>query len=183
MRERGTTLLEVVIVLAIAVLLAAAGLALAKGSRPFAMRSAVSQFDGTLAYARALAADSGNGATLVFRPGSAGSGFMLIVYAGRPTSLSAMHQAPLAPVLATGDVSEAKLGRVPFTIFLDSAGHAGAMNGAVSPGTAIASDPGCPSGESAVVLTFSDARSSGVRTIACNTAVSGVPVSIPPVAP
>jgi hypothetical protein len=79
----------------------------------------------------------------------------------------------MAPMTSSGDVREAKLGSVPFTIFLDSAGHAAGMSGAVSPGTALAGDPGCPAGEVSLTLTFDDPRTSTTRSIPCGSPVAG----------
>lgn len=148
------------------------------------MRSAAAQFDAALAYARALAATSGNGATLVFdrrtaADGTALPGFKLTVYSGRPTSAGALRSSSLPPVESGSDVSEARLGGVPFSIFLNGAGHASGMRGAASAAAAIATDPGCPSRESAIALTFSDARAADARTLACNTAAGGTPVAVP----
>jgi prepilin-type N-terminal cleavage/methylation domain-containing protein len=183
MRQRGMTLLEVLIAVAIVVLCAAAGIGLAQGARAFGMRSSTGQFDAVLAYAQSLAAASGNGATIGFdknvAPGGAAlPGFVLTVYAGRPTAAGAMHQSSLAPLQSPGTVTEAKLGGVPFTIFLNSAAHASATVGTVTTASVLAADPGCPPGESAVVLKFADARSSDARTIPCNAAVAGSPVPL-----
>lgn len=177
-RQRGTGLIELVIAAAIAVLIAAAFWALPQGARSFGAASAASQFDSAIAYAQALAATSGNGATIVFdrrlpEAGSPLGGFTLTVYSGRPTAAGALKRAPMAPMTSTGDVQEAKLGSVPFTIFFDSAGHAGGMSGAVSPGTALARDPGCPAGETSLTLTFADPRTSSTRSVACGTPVAG----------
>ena len=188
MRDRGYTLVEVVIVVAILALIAAASWSLYQGGRAFGTRSAAAQFDAALAYAQALAANSGNGATMVFAQlrstdGSAEPGFVLITYSGRPTSAGALVRAPLAPMTSIGDVREAKLGGVPFTIFLNGAGHASGMSGTVNTGTIIASDPGCPAGETSVVLAFSDSRETDTRTIACKTIVSGSPIALGTAAP
>lgn len=161
---------------------------MSQGARSFGARSAADRFDAALAYARALAANSGNGATLVFdqrrsADGSALPGFVLTIYSGRPTASGALSNAPAAPIESIADVREAKLGAVPFTIFLNSAGHASGTAGAVNVSTVIANDPGCPSGETSVVLTFSDPRSSATRAIACNSVSDGVPVAIGTVAP
>jgi type II secretory pathway pseudopilin PulG len=177
------SLIEVVVAVAIVVLVAAAGLALAQGSRGFATRSAAAQFDAALAYAQSLAANSGNGATLVFTAASGGGGFDLTIFSGRPSGAGTLQQAPTAPIHAEATVSEAKLGGVPFTIFLNSAGHASAMSGAVTTASVVASDPGCPSGESAVVLSFSDSHTTDTRSVPCNTAVAGSPVTVGTVAP
>jgi type II secretory pathway pseudopilin PulG len=184
MRQRGTTLLEVVLAAAIALTIAAAFFSLARGSRALGMRSALSQFDAALAYARALAAASGNGATLVFQrrtsaDGTALPGFKLIVYSGRPAYAGALRSSSLPPIESGADVAETRLGSVPFTIFLNGAGHASAMSGAVSTGAEPASDPGCPAGESSVVLTFSDAHGSQLRSLPCDAAVGGTPVTFP----
>jgi prepilin-type N-terminal cleavage/methylation domain-containing protein len=183
MRQRGMTLLEVVIVCAIVVLFAAAALGLANGARAFGMRSATNQFDAALAYAQSLAATSGNGATIAFDKniaagGSVLPGFELIVYSGRPSAAGALANSSLAPMRSAATISEAKLGGVPFTIFLNSAAHASGMSGTVTTATVLASDPGCPPGESSVVLTFSDARSSDTRTIPCNLPVAGTPAPL-----
>ena len=148
------------------------------------MRSATSQFDAALAYARALAATSGNGATLVFerRTGADGTvlrGFKMVVYSGRPAWAGAMQTSLLPPVESGAQVTEARLGGVPFAVFLDGAGHASAMAGEVEQSGVLASDPGCPSGESRLVLTFADPRGSDIRTLACNVPDGGVTMSVP----
>jgi hypothetical protein len=187
-KQRGVTVVEVVLVTALLALLAAAGVWLSGAAQAYGMRSATTQFDSILAYAQALAAAGGNGATLVFdrRSGaqqSALPGFVLTVYAGRPTTAGAMQQAAVPPLISTAEVQEARLGAVPFTVFLNSAGHASAMTGAVTPEAVVASDPGCPPGESSVVLTFADPRAADARSIPCDRAISGAPISISTVAP
>lgn len=176
------TLLEVLLACAVLSVIAIAGMALAQGSRAGSRRSAVAQFDAELAYAESLAANSGNGATLVFTPGTTGDGFVLTVYSGRPTSAGAMQQASLA-LIHGGAITEAKLSGIPFSVFLDGAGHASARSGSVSPGTIVASDPGCPLGEPAIALRFSDSRGSDTRTIPCNAAIAGAPAAIGTVSP
>ena len=74
MHQRGTSLLEVVLVVAILVSITIAFWSQSQGARAFGMQSAASQFDGALAYAHALASNSGNGATLVFDRRSSGDG-------------------------------------------------------------------------------------------------------------
>ncbi len=142
------------------------------------MRSAATQFDAAIAYAQSLAATSGNGATLVFdrRTGADGAvlpGFTMTVYAGRPTAAGAIRNAPMPPVPSSATISEAKVGSVPFTVFLDGAGHASVTAGAASVRTVLDRDPGCPAGEDAVTLTLQDPRSAAVRTLACNAPVAG----------
>jgi type II secretory pathway pseudopilin PulG len=163
--QRGMTLVELVVAVAIAIVAAVALVALNQGGRPYAAQSSVQQFDAALAYAQSLAATSGNGATMVFAP--SGDGFVLTLYSGRPTSTTALSEAHLAATHIVGSVVEAKLGGAPFSVFLNGAGHASAASGAVAPGSVIASDPGCPAGESSVTLTFSDPRQSVTRSLPC----------------
>jgi prepilin-type N-terminal cleavage/methylation domain-containing protein len=183
MGQRGVTLIELVISTAIAVTFAVAALWLTQGGRAFGMRSATAQFDAALAYAQALAASSGNGATLVFDRTPLRSGFVLTIYSGRPNAAGALRRAPIAPLLSQAGAREAELGGVPFTVFLNSAGHASGMSGAVTASTLLARDPGCPSGESSIVLTLSDPRASDTRSIACGTPVAGAPAIVGTVAP
>ncbi len=180
MGQRGSTLIELILAAAISILIAAVFFTLAQGSRAFAMRSASAQFDAALSYAQALAATSGDGATLVFdkrraADGTVAPGFVLTVYSGRPAASGALHRAPMPPVQSTGDVTEAKLGGVPFAVFLNGAGHASASSGTVAASTVIASDPGCPAGESSVVLRFGGPAASDVRKIPCSLAAAGIP--------
>jgi type II secretory pathway pseudopilin PulG len=173
-QQRGATLLEVLLATAIAIMIGVAAFGFSAGARALGARSAVSQFDAALAYAHALAANSGNGATLVFNrristTGAPLRGFKLTIYSGRPTSAGALQPSSLAPLESQGDVSERLLGAVPFAIFLNGAGHASALGGTISRSTLIATDPGCPSGETSVVLIFADPRSSEVRRLPCKT--------------
>ena len=159
------TIVELVVAVAIMVLVTVAFVSFAQGARSYAGQSGVQQFDAALAYAQSVAANSGNGATLVFAP--SGDGFVLTVYSGRPTSANALSESSIVPVRGTSSVSEAQLGAPPFTVFLNGAGHASASHGAVGPGSVIANDPGCPAGETSVTLKFSDPRTNVTRSLSC----------------
>lgn len=166
--QRGSTLLELVLAVAIMVLATVAFVSFAQGAHSYAARSAVQQFDAALAYAQSVAANSGNGATMVFAP--SGDGFVLTIYSGRPTSANALRASSIAPIHAAGSVSEARLGAPPFSVFLNGAGHASAWHGAVAPGSIIVSDPGCPAGETRVTLELRDPRTTVTRTLSCRSA-------------
>ncbi len=71
--EAGFTLLELVVTVAIAVILLAAGGYMMLSMHPGALRGALDDFDANLASAKAIAATSGNGATLIFEPQTNGS--------------------------------------------------------------------------------------------------------------
>lgn len=166
--QRGMTLVEVVLAVAIATIAGVAFVALARGAHAYGAHSAVQQFDAALAYAQSLAANGGNGATMVFAPD--GDGFSLTVYSGRPTSAGALSASGMAPIGAAASVSEARLGAPPFSVFLNGAGHASATRGAVTPGSVIANDPGCPAGETSVTLQMRDPRTSVTRSLSCRSA-------------
>jgi prepilin-type N-terminal cleavage/methylation domain-containing protein len=183
MGQRGMTLVELVVVVAITVVVATALVSLTQGGRAFGKQSAVQQFDAAVAYAQSLAATSGNGATMVFAQNTSADGtvlpgFRLTIYSGRPTSATAVSASSLAPITTIGDASEAVLGSPPFSIFLNSAGHASAAKGTVAPGSVITTEPGCPTGEQNVTLTFSDPQGDVARSIPCNAAIAGAPVTI-----
>lgn len=161
------TLIEVTISAAIAILMAAAFFQMARGSRPLAASSAAAAFDAAIAFAKSIAATSGNGATLVFEPASPGPGYTVRIYSGRPDTGNALTPVSVPPISSQANVSEAVLGAPPFTVFLDGSGYASGQTGAVAPGSSQAADPGCPVGESALTLTFSDARSPLVRALPC----------------
>ncbi|MGZ3547825.1 MAG: pilus assembly FimT family protein, partial [Vulcanimicrobiaceae bacterium] len=197
MRERGFTLIELTVTAAILVVLLAATGAYTLGMRPFAMRSAASEFDALFAQARAVAAGSGNGATILFQPrvdaqGSSLPGFTMALYAGRPNGkqMSAVDAPRLS---AEADVSAANLGSPPFALFLSSAGHVtglgGYPRGAFDPRNPqlVASEPPCPSpAQNAVILTFAVGSHSDSRTLPCVLTVASAAVTIasmPPAPP
>ena len=102
-------MLETVVAAAIVVTVAAA-ISWGLGSRWFAERSAATQFDAAYSYAQALAAGSGNGATLAFekrlaRDGTVLPGFRLTVYSGRPSTAGALQPGAVAPLEGNGGVS------------------------------------------------------------------------------
>ena len=115
----------VAIAIAVAFTLAALG-GFASAQRARAHAAAI-QFDGLFVYAQALAASSGNGATVLFRPDA--SGCEVRVYAGRPTSPQSVTVSAVAPQMLPAQISEASLGQPPFALFLDSAGSASALAG------------------------------------------------------
>jgi prepilin-type N-terminal cleavage/methylation domain-containing protein len=170
-RQRGFSLVEVLVVSAIALTLVGFGAALTRASHPFAMRSASVQFDAAIAYARSLAATSGNGATIVFLPrtdaaGIALPGFTARVYVGRPDAVGPIRAAEIPPLQADGSITEASLGVPPFSVFIDSAGHASGMTGTVTTATYLAGDPGCP-GSGTMAFRLSGTRASATRTLPC----------------
>jgi len=178
-REAGFTLLEMLVAIGIAVILLAAGGYWMLSMRPAALRGALDDFDSNLAAAKALAASSGNGATLVFAPQTDGvSGFTLRVYSGRPNASNAVTTTNTMAAISATSVSEAHFGKPPFAIFLSSAGYpTGSANypsldAQENPTfNVIAQQPPCPSG--GIVLTFTSPQGvTATRTLPCNTVVA-----------
>ena len=189
--QRGYTLIEVVIAVAILAILVAAGASFAFGSKPFAMRSAVTQFKAQVQAAEALAAISGNGATIIVqtRPGAAGSavlpGFKSIVYAGRPSTGATLVSSNIAPLVSEAAISESAIGAAPFAIFISSSGHVSVQPAypAVAnfdsnhPG-ALASEPQtCPASDQ-YVLQFSASGTTDQIVLPCAIALTGTPEPI-----
>jgi prepilin-type N-terminal cleavage/methylation domain-containing protein len=185
--QRGFTLVEMVVAVGIvAVLTVAATLSLAL--RPGALRATIASFDASFATARAIAATSGNGATMVVLPRTDGHGnhlpgFTLRIYRGRPTAANAVTLADAPALVADADVREATLGTPPFAIFLSSAGNASGL--AAYPTTApdgspqfdpIAKQPPCPSG--GLMLTFASSHASQTRVLPCGATAFGSPIPL-----
>lgn len=165
MHQRGFTTLEVLVAAAIAVVLCAAGIGLSQASHPFAMRSAVTQFDAALDYARAIAPGSG-GATILISPAG------LAVFSGRPTAPDALRAAPLAPMSLPGvAVSEAAAGSEPLALFVGVEGRVTVAQYSGATPAPMASEPACPA-SGVWTITFADARSTARRVLACSAAES-----------
>ncbi len=184
--ERGFTLVEMVIAVAIAAILLVAGGAWMMSMRPGALRGAVNDFDSALAVARQLAATSGNGATLAFLPRTDGAqGFMLRVYSGRPNVANAVTATNTMIVSSNATVSDATYGSPPFAIFLSSAGYptGKASYPAIDRSgnitfPVVATQPPCPSG--GIALTFTSPQgATQTRSLQCNVVVTGVAAANP----
>jgi len=184
--QRGFTLVEMVVAVGIVALLAVV-VTLSLALRPGALRATVASFDASFAAARAIAATSGNGATIVVAPRADAHGrlpgFTLRIYRGRPTAANAVTLADAPAIVADADVREATLGSPPFAIFLSSAGNASglaAYPAFASDGTPqfapLAAQPACPSG--GLVLTFASAHASQTRVLPCGARAFGSPVPL-----
>ncbi len=191
MGRRAFTLVELLVSLGIVAAISLAVVLIA--SRPGSLREATAGFDSQLAAAQALAATSGDGATLVFLPHRDRAahplpGFSLLVFSGRPNSHGAVLPANVVSFDGDADVREATLGAPPFAMFLSTAGHpSGAAsyprldaNGRLA-FTPIAVQPPCPSG--GFTLTFADRIATQTRTLACGAVARGTPIPIATMSP
>jgi prepilin-type N-terminal cleavage/methylation domain-containing protein len=165
-RERGFTLIELLVVAAIVITVAAFALSLSNGLHPMAMRSALSQFDAALAYGKAIASTSGNGATLLVTARQ--SGFEISIYSGRPTAAGALKPAGIAPLLADGTMHEISVGPPPFAIFLDGAGHAALAPFSGATPAPMPAQPSCPASRDwTLEFTSGNQAVSTLRSLPC----------------
>ena len=179
--QAGFTLLELVIAIGIALMLMVAGGYWMMSMRPGALTGATDDFDANLAAAKAIAATSGNGATIVFAPQAGGiSGFTMRVYSGRPNAANAVTDTNTMALVSGAGVSEKTFGSPPFSIFLNSAGYPTgiaqypSLDAQEHPTfNVIAQQPPCPAG--GIVLTFTNPQGvTATRTLPCNAPASGV---------
>ncbi len=179
-QQSGFTLAETVVTLGLLALFAG-GVVWMLGSHPGSLARATADFDAALTSARAIAATSGNGATVVFlprgNPSHALAGFTLRVFSGRPTAASEVRADTVMPVTSDAGVSETTLGSPPFSLFF---GASGDVSGASRyPQTdahgdvrfpAIAIEPPCP--RAGFVLTFVSAQHTVTRRLPCASPVA-----------
>jgi prepilin-type N-terminal cleavage/methylation domain-containing protein len=147
--QRGTSLIEVLLTVAILAMLWTVA-SLTFGNRAFETRSSATIFDALLAHARTIASAAGGEAALNFAIPASGSGTVVSI-----------SPADAPPETLRADVSEAVLGKPPFTISVDAYGHA------------VAPAPCPPAG--GYTLTFSAGAASEERVLPCPPSVAGSP--------
>jgi prepilin-type N-terminal cleavage/methylation domain-containing protein len=180
--ERGFTLVESVVTIAVVAMLLAAGGVWLLGMHPGALTQAASDYDAAIASARGVAETSGNGASLVFAPRPGGvPGFTLRAYSGRPVSAGAVQPTTAMPVVSDATIAEATLGKPPFAIFIGASGHVSGeasypaidANGNAT-FAAIAVEPACPA--NGFVLTFTGPQgATATRTLPCTPSAAAAP--------
>jgi prepilin-type N-terminal cleavage/methylation domain-containing protein len=182
--QRGFTLVEIAVALGILGFFLVAGM-WAMAAHPAALAAATDDVDSALASARAIAASSGNGATVVVAPSTNGKGFVMRVYRGRPNAAGAVAPTNAMPVVAEASVREKTLGSPPFAFFVDSAGNASGIarypsfdaNG--DPDfSQIAQEPACPAGGFALTITNLQKTASVTRTLPCRIVAAAAPVPL-----
>jgi prepilin-type N-terminal cleavage/methylation domain-containing protein len=171
-RQRGYTILEVTVAVAIFALLLGSLAAVGQSRKAFAAAQSAREFDALLAQARALASSSGNGATLVFAPDSAsGTGALVTLYSGRPNRPGAVPILAAPPQSLAGAVTEATAGSPPFSVFVDGAGALTvrraypAFAGGAPQFTDLSAQPACPPG--GLAFSFTAAGSTIARLLSC----------------
>jgi hypothetical protein len=150
-------LIEVLLTVAIFAMLWAIA-AMSFGNRGFETQSAATIFDAQLAHARTVASAAGGNATLSFVVAPGGSGTIVSI---------APADAP--PETLRADVSEAVLGKPPFTVTVDAYGRA------------VGPQPCPPAG--GYTLTFSAGPASESRMLPCPASAVGSPEPVGTVPP
>lgn len=179
-RQRGFSLIEVLITAGVIALVAATGVGATMASRSFAVSAAASRFDALLDAARTTARAIDTGATIAFAPDSYGDGFVATLYRNRPSA--APPEATTIPALAARvAVSEsATLGKPPFALTVHSDGTTAGIPSYTAGGQAAPETP-CPASGS-YHLVFSYAGTTADRLIPCTTQLAKTgPVSYTPV--
>lgn len=177
-RQRGFTLIEVLITVGIISIVTAGSITLAQSSRSAAVSTAALRFDTLLDAARTTAYEFDRGATIVFARDAAGDGFTARLYRNRPAT------GPL--VATTLPLLEGRVG-ISETEVLGSPGFALAIHGDDSVagiigytlGSNAQSETVCPA-SGAFHLVFAYAGSKNDRYIPCriNLAATG-PIAFP----
>jgi len=160
MSQRGFTLLEWVVTIAIVAMVVVAGGSFAYSLHPYATRSSVGRVSALLASARSLAAASGNGATLTFTAGTAQT--TVALYPGRPNG-GAFGAVVTTDVVDAIVASAGAGGGTTFALFVDSGGTGTASTWTPAAGT-LAAEPACPG---ALDLTFTVGGASETHALAC----------------
>ena len=141
-RERGFTLIEIVIAVAVVAATVAAGLGLSLGSRSFAVAAAATEFDHLLDSARTIAREA-QGVTLAFVPDAYGDGTEVRVLAGGPSGALTPTTLPVLHTRATIEEVEA-LRTPPFAFIVHVNGALGGRPGFRVNDTTATAEVGCP---------------------------------------
>jgi prepilin-type N-terminal cleavage/methylation domain-containing protein len=185
--ERGLTLIELVVTVAIVTLAAGFGYE-ALAARPAQAHGTAAAFAGLIREARALAAVTadptagGTGATIgVIRDGDR---YVATLYAYRPMlgaarAPVAVADAPLRTATELAIVSGNTTVEPPFALFFSSSGHASAQSAftvGVTPPPA--AEPACPL-QSGIVIAFIDGVHDQAHSMSCEMAQLDLDTSVP----
>jgi len=162
--QRGSTLIEIVVVVAITAMLVGAATFLALGTRPYALRGAIGAFTALVDEAHDLAVTTGDGATLAVSSDGQG-GFVAALYAHRPMPGSSIGATPVHEITAHAGIALNAGGSspaLPFAVFVSSSG--GVSAAAWQPGTVVASEPPC---NAPLQFSFSNGTATEVHSVDC----------------
>lgn len=178
--ESGTSLIELIVVVAIVTLAAGFGFE-ALAQRPAQARAGAVAFAGLVSEARALAAitgdegvTGGSGATIgVVRTGDE---YVATLYAYRPIAgalrapIAVTNAAPFRTPTAIAIVQANRLIEPPFALFFSTSGHASAQAAfQVGVDAPLAAEPACPL-QTGILIAFIDGVHNQAHALSCEIA-------------
>lgn len=164
-RQRGFTLIEVLIAVGIISIVTASSIGLAQSSRSEAVATAALRFDTLLDAARTTAHEFDRGATIVFARDAAGDGFTARLYRNRP-STGPLVTTTLPLLEARVAITEtAALNTPPFALTIHGDGAIAGISGYTSGATS--AETGCPP-SGAFHLVFAYGGTQKERYIPCH---------------
>ncbi|MDB5028880.1 MAG: hypothetical protein JWO66_2569 [Candidatus Eremiobacteraeota bacterium] len=162
-RDRGFTLIEIAITLAIVATTVAAGIGISLASRSFAVATALSEFDHLLDSTRTIAREM-QGATLAFAPDAYGDGTEVRLLVAGPDGTLAPTTVPTLHTRAAIEEAES-LGKAPFALVVHTGGALGGRPG-FRAGGSMPTEVGCPA-RGAFRFVIHAAGASGERLLPC----------------
>ncbi len=166
-KQRGFTLVEILIAVGIIALAAIGAVTVSASARSMAVTSAANRFDSLLDAARTIARESSNGVTIAFTPDAHGDGFIARLYHNRPgTEPLVSSNAPALEARVSITETET-LGAPAFALVIHTTGAVAGIRGDVVTGSAGTETP-CPAaGRYHFVLSYGSMNVD--RYIACRT--------------
>jgi prepilin-type N-terminal cleavage/methylation domain-containing protein len=162
-RDRGFTLIEIAITLAIVATTVAAGIGISLASRSFAVATALSEFDHLLDSTRTIAREM-QGATLAFAPDAYGDGTEVRLLVAGPDGTLAPTTVPTLHTRAAIEEAES-LGKAPFALVVHTGGALSGRPG-FRAGGSMPTEVGCPA-RGAFRFVIHAAGASGERYVPC----------------
>jgi prepilin-type N-terminal cleavage/methylation domain-containing protein len=182
--QRGFSLVEVTVAVAIVAVIAASTIAFALASRPTALWAATTQFDSMVSAARSIGAAYGDGATIFVSASPGPSNFRADLYAHRPSATASATPMPsqVQPIIAQVAINESQvLGPPPFAVIIHGNGDIGVRKNYTRGDPVTDSEIPCPASNQ-LVFVFTVNGQTATRTLPCHSALAytGSTTEIPP---
>jgi prepilin-type N-terminal cleavage/methylation domain-containing protein len=176
-RDRGFTLIELMIAVAVIAMTAAAGIGISLASRSFAVTAAATEFDQFLDSARTMARDL-QGATLAFAPDAYGDGTEVRLLTSGPNGTLVTTTLPVLHARVIIEETES-LGQPPYAFVVHANGALGGRPGfRAGNSTSSSAEVGCPA-SGAFHFLIHTANASADRYVPCRVALAAAgPVAL-----
>jgi len=181
--QRGFSLVEITVAVAIIAVVVASSVAFALASRPTALWAATTQFDSMLSAARSIGAAYGDGATIFVSVSPGPSNFRADLYAHRPSATASASPIPsqVQPIIAQVAISESQLlGPPPFAVIVHGNGDIGVRKNYSRGDPVTDAELPCPASNH-FIFVFTVNGETATRTLNCHTplAYTGNATQIP----